>query len=128
MYTAIVTSRRDVRVEIFYLIHSPTHRPVTSRRDVRVEISQATGSGNLTGHISQRCESRNYYPRFCFPSHRVTSRRDVRVEIISAGHDIRCNLVTSRRDVRVEIGLVVLLFWWFLRHISQRCESRNFHI
>ena len=58
----LVTSRRDVRVEIEQPYYYISGRKVTSRRDVRVEIS--FGIHIITAylsHISQRCESRNGY-------------------------------------------------------------------
>ena len=77
---------------------------VTSRRDVRVEII-------------------HFIWGFC--AHIVTSRRDVRVEIVYLLILQNSGIVTSRRDVRVEIYISSLAMLAAMRHISQRCESRN---
>ena len=106
MNRLMVTSRRDVRVEIAGWRLRDACRDVTSRRDVRVEIETPIHSGmGVKSHISQRCESRN---------DRVVDEETEEV------------IVTSRRDVRVEIGGIGDWFAGGKSHISQRCESRNF--
>ena len=80
---------------------------------------------NEIGHISQRCESRNLTNHQICSVFFVTSRRDVRVEIGLCTLEGYQMIVTSRRDVRVEISGEECSICPYLRHISQRCESRN---
>ena len=77
---------------------------VTSRRDVRVEIQVGVmWESSQVGHISQRCESRNskiggwFSTSISHISQRCESRNTIFLLFIFSVN------VTSRRDVRVEI-------------------------